>query len=450
VIAPRLLMLAFLLFLTVIGLQYVSKIRHSEHDSRSALLRWRPQLLELQDGVDIWAKYAYPNPPMMALILLPIEQLPPLTGAILWFCLKAAMAVLAILVVSSMLDAGETPFPTLGKAIAVGLSLRPIEGDLVHGNVNLFILLLLALSLSAYCRRKDTLAGILLGLSIACKVTPGLFILYFLWKRAWKTLLGTALGLGVFVLLVPALALGWAENLTYLQSWHRQMVAPYAAGVVSSEHKNQSLPGLLHRLLSDEPSFSTYVGEEKVTLQTHNLASLPPETVQGIIIGCMALFGLLAMASCRTPTESRRGVLLVAEFGFVILGMLLFCERTWKHHCVILLIPFSVIAYAVTTAEVSRRLRWCLAGGLIAAGVLMLSTSSGHLDAQVEAQGRLGKLAQVYGAYVWMFLILLVCLVAMLCGPKLAFHFRWLRIRCLQDRLGREPTCPPTQPQLQP
>ena len=30
------------------------------------------------------------------------------------------------------------------------------------------------------------------------------------------------------------------------------------------------------------------------------------------------------------------------EFSVVVLGMLLFCERTWKHHCVTLLLPFTV------------------------------------------------------------------------------------------------------------
>ena len=45
------------------------------------------------------------------------------------------------------------------KGLAVLLSLRPIEGDLVHGNVNLLILFLIVASLYAYCRRRDGLAA---------------------------------------------------------------------------------------------------------------------------------------------------------------------------------------------------------------------------------------------------------------------------------------------------
>ena len=107
---------------------------------------------------------------------------------------KALLALSTVLMVLSLLDAPECPFPLWGKFLAVGLSLRPIEGDLVHGNVNLFILFLTASSLYAFCRYREYPAGLLLGLAIACKLTPALFIPYFLWKRAWKTLLGTSLG----------------------------------------------------------------------------------------------------------------------------------------------------------------------------------------------------------------------------------------------------------------
>ena len=95
----------------------------------------------------------------MALILNPFMQFAPLPGSILWFYAKILMAMTSILIVLSMLDDPKRPFPMWGKAVAAGLSLRPIEGDLVHGNVNLFILFLVAISLYAFCQRRDTWPG---------------------------------------------------------------------------------------------------------------------------------------------------------------------------------------------------------------------------------------------------------------------------------------------------
>jgi len=403
----RWLMLALGLFLIVVHIQYALKLAHSEHGMRSAFLRWRIQLEDLDEGVNVWEKYAYPNPPIMALILKPFMELPPLLGASLWFACKGLLAMAAVIGVLGLLDTPARPFPWWGKTVAVALCLRPIAGDLVHGNVNLLILFLIVATLVAYVQRRDTLAGVLLALSIACKLTPALFLLYFLWKRAWITLLGAAAGLIVFVLVLPAVAFGWTENLDYLRSWHNQMIAPYAAGIVSSEHKNQSLPGVLHRLLTEEPSFSDYDGNRRVVLDTHNLASWDRQTVQGIVLVCMGLFVLAAMRFCRSTSQERPTLRVTAEFSVVVLGMLLFCERTWKHHCVTLLLPFAVLAFGVAAPTVSRGVRWYFGVTLALVALLMLSTSTGIMDRDVEASDRFGKVAQVYGAYVWAFLLLL-------------------------------------------
>ena len=103
-------------------------------------------------------------------------------------------------------------------------------GDLTHGNVNLFILFLVALGLYAIRRQRDYLGGATIALAIACKVTPALFIPYFVWKRAWKTLAGIAVGLVLFLVLIPSLLLGFARNWELLHSWTDQMVTPFVVG----------------------------------------------------------------------------------------------------------------------------------------------------------------------------------------------------------------------------
>ncbi|MSU80064.1 MAG: DUF2029 domain-containing protein [Gemmataceae bacterium] len=403
-------------------LQYSMKIRHADQPNRSAFLRWRGQLAELSDGVNVWDKYAYPNPPIMALILRPFHALPPFWGAATWFLCKAALALAAIWAVLSLLDASALPFPLWGKLLAVLAALRPIEGDLVHGNVNLFVLALVVACLVAFHRRRDGIAGVLLGLAIACKLTPALFLGYFLWKRAWCTLGAATASLAAFSLILPALFLGWQDNLTYLQSWHEQMVAPYAAGVVTSEHKNQSLPGVLYRMLSDSPSFSGYEEDRKIILDTHNIASLPRPVIQGVIIACMGGFVALSLWHLRSGCVDRDALVLAAEFGIVVLGMLLFCERTWKHHCVTLLIPFAVSAYCVSAAGFARSLRWQVGVPALVALLLLLLTTSGIFDRHVNSDERVGKLAQVYGAYVWAFLLLLFAMCRVLVTSSLTAH----------------------------
>lgn len=404
----RWFILALLVVFAAASVQYTVKI--TKKDSASAIQRWRDQLLSLDDGDDIYLRYTYPNPPIMALMLRPIAALPPLTGALVWFYVKAGLTLLALVWAFRLVETPEQPFPPWAKALAVLLSLRPILGDLMHGNVNLLILFLVVGGLYAYRRGCDGLCGLTLALAIACKVTPALFVPYFLWKRQWKVLAGCAVGLVLFFWLVPGLVLGFEENGRLLHSWTEQMVKPFLVSgkVFYSEYCNQSLPGLLFRLGTHSASFSTYVNNVYVPLEYHNVVELNPAAASGLVRVCMVLFAALGVWACRTPPTPRAGWRLSAEFSLVLLGMLLFSERTWKHHCVTLLLPFCVLCYYLAVCKPGPRLRGYLIGTLTSVALLMMATSTG------PGIDRAGKLAQVYGAYVWGCLLLTAALVVVL------------------------------------
>jgi hypothetical protein len=419
-----------LLFFVALSVQYSFKVRVDEHrDNRSAILRWRDQILDLDRGVNIFEYYNYPNPPIMVLLLEPIVHLPPLVCSLVWFYLKVAMVVAAVALTLRLVESPERPFPAWAKALTVVLSLRPIMGDLSHGNINIFILFLVVAALFAYRHRREPLAGLLLALAIACKVTPALFVPYFLWKRSWRTLAGCAAGLVLFFWLVPGLFFGMERNATFLHSWYERMIAPFVFnGAITPEHNNQSLPGVLIRLLTKEPSFTHYEDDHYVADAFYNVADLDPALVRLLIKGCMLAFALAAVWACRTPTTPRHGWRLAAEYSLVVLGMLLFSERTWKHHCVTLLLPFGVIAYWLATQRAGLAVRAYLVGTLAVVALLMASTSTGMAD-ELEA---IAKVAQTYGAYVWAYLLLVVALVVLLRRRDSAVQ--------AQQHVGTEPT----------
>ncbi len=115
------------------------------------------------------------------------------------------------------------------------LSIRPIVLDLQHGNVNLFILFLLVVALFAYQKGRGAVAGLVLGLAIACKLTPALFLPYLLWKRSWRALGGCLAGVVLFLWpgVVPAVVLGAGENQHQLRQWYES----YGGAIRGTEHK---------------------------------------------------------------------------------------------------------------------------------------------------------------------------------------------------------------------
>jgi alpha-1,2-mannosyltransferase len=424
--------LALALFFAALSIPYGIKAWHNG----SAFQRWQPQISALGDGVDIAQRFNYPNPPIMALLLYPLARLPAaaqelgvpekaasLMAALCWFYIKAGLTLLSFRWVFQLVEEPSRPFPSWAKCLTILLALRPIMSDLQHGNVNLFILFLVVAALFAYRRRRDVAAGLMLGLAIACKVTPALFVPYFLWKRSWKALAGCAVGLALFLWpgLAPALFMGWDRNEHHLVSWYYDMVHPFIIeGKVTSEHHNQSLPGLVARLATHSPSFSTYINDQYTPTHYDNWLDLSPAQARWLVKGCMGLFALMVAGVCRTPTRQREGWRLSAEFSIVLLGMLLFSERTWKHHCVTLVLPFAVICYYLATAAPSRGLRAYLIGSLAATMALMAATSNTASDgaAHTERLYQLfAKQAQVYGAFVLAYFVLLAALIVLLRRP---------------------------------
>lgn len=436
------LVLGLLLIFVACSIHYSTSKVLDPSGKRSAFLRWREIVLDLGDGINVYDSlhYQYPNPPIMGLILYPLALLPPVVGALAWFYLKVGMALAALYWAFRLVENPNQPFPLWARVVTVLLTLRPILGDLTHGNVNLFILFLVMAGLYAFRHSREAMGGGMIGLAVACKVTPALFLPYFVWKRSWKAVAGGIGGLVFFLFVVPGGILGWSHNADLLQSWYAKMVKPYvvdglvvsADGTVVSAHPNQSLPGICYRLLSENPAFEKLRAGENEASRFHNLASLSHSGVRWLLKSCTVLFVLAVLWTCRTPTpwtmsrgqrkagtcpnpaNTAPGTLLSAEFSMIMLGMLLFSERTWKHHCVLLVLPVAVLCYLIATGHMSKGLRVYLASTLVLVGLLMSSTSTGLL----MPWENLAKMAEVYGAYVWANLLLLIALIIVLCRSE--------------------------------
>lgn len=385
--------------------------------TRTAILRWKPQIESLDRGINIYEAFNYPNPPIMALILRPIVAFPPTATAALWFLLKVGMAVLMVVWSIRFVRGNGPPLPDAAVGIAIVLALQPILGDLAHGNVNLFIAAVVFAALELFRRSFDVSCGIVLALAIACKVTPALFLPYFVWKRSWKAVLGTFIGLGLWLAVVPGEILGWDANQTLLTGWFDRMVKPFVIeGKITSEHPNQSIPGVVFRLFTNEPSFIAY-GEDgngpPEGADYHTLVNLGTTPAKGIVKALTLGFGLLIILLCRTRTYGegrvRSGLVLSAEWSLILLGMLLFSERTWKHHAVTLILPLLVLSVAASQSE-SRPLRMICWACLGLAAILMFGQSA--------VPERMQDLALVYGTVTFAFLALTFGIAAVLISER--------------------------------
>jgi alpha-1,2-mannosyltransferase len=366
-------------------------------DHRSAFVRWRPQVLQFWSGVNIYDKMLFPNPPIMPISLYPLMVLPTVTGAMCWFAIKVAMTTAVLLMCFEIVKpTGRTSFPPMLRSLILLLSLRPILGDLHHGNNNLLILFLVMSMYYAWRKGWDVAAGLLLALATSYKVTPALFFIYFAYKRQWRTLTWGMLGLGIFLIIVPGVVIGPRFNGECLGMWFDRMITPFVVkNASSSQEMNQSLLAVLMRLLTNLiPGHGRYDPHLDV-----NVISLPAWMVAYLFKAlAVGMLGLLAFL-CRTKTTDRRDPRLLGEISLIVLTMLFLSERSWKHHYVTMVLPYSFLVGEFFSNRLGPRSRALLVGTWALTFSLMAAASADIGSFFAEGQGH--EIAQGYGSFLW-------------------------------------------------
>jgi len=185
--------------------------------------------------------YSYPL--FFAHLMRPLALLPAATSALLFAALSAAALGIAV---ALLLGSMPTLSPRLGLiwGLCIGLS-PPIAGSLYVGQVNLIVLLLIALAF----RRKAT--GPMLAIAGAIKLFPaaGLLALAVRGRREWRGIVSGSALLAV-LLIVPTLLTpkaGFGARLT-------ELVAP------DPYWTNVSLNGWLSRLAPRTASAQLFPG----------------------------------------------------------------------------------------------------------------------------------------------------------------------------------------------
>ncbi len=349
---------------------------------KTALGRWIPTAELLTQPPPIDSPYGsgqwFPTPPLMLISLVPLTKLGYTGAAIARAALKIVGIFLAMAFVIKGLGRESFSVPVGVMVAAAIFSVRPLISDLQHANLNIFMMVWLALAWAMYVRGHDFWAGLFLALAIVTKLTPALALIYFAYKRAWRVCIGAAIGLVLFFVVLPGLYLGFDRNTEYLHSWYEMLVAPFLIQrYAATEIANQSLYGVALRLLSNAHLLTVEQMPVKDALAAGMEDMARPVTTMGALLRPAISLSILAALGwlCRSKVASRRDPRLLLEFGLVLLAMLLLSERTWKHHATTLPIVFLGVWYALTCFPLSDRFR---AGYVIGLGVqlflLVLST----------------------------------------------------------------------------
>ena len=273
-------------------------------------------------------------PPLAAIAFGPLAMvsLPAASVAVTAVTLLSAMA--SVWLVLTRLDVADrvTRWWLAAGIVAVSVTmLEPIRANFSFGQINVVLMTLVI----ADCvpRRTPWPRGVLLGLAIALKLTPAVFLLYFLLRRDVRSAL-TAVGSFAGTTLL-GFALAWRDSVEY---WTTTVRHTDRIGTATL-NTNQNAAGALARMGLSE-----------------SLRSMLWTAV------CLAVLTLTVWAVRRVLAagEPTLALICVALFGLVVSPV------SWSHHWV-----WALPALTVTAVAGYRRRNAALIA-LTAAGIALM------------------------------------------------------------------------------
>lgn len=261
-------------------------------------------------GSGLYTPQVYP--PTEFIFFLPFSIFPLRFSSDLYTILSIGSFVIALLMLSQTF---RVRFFSTTNLILMGFGfvMFPAKFTLGMGQVNMFILLLLASCLWLLNKKRDIEAGLVLGISIQIKMFPLFLPIYFLLKLKTKIILGIIItfttGLIMTFIFIP-----WDIISEFLK------IFPSLLSSWKLDYYNQSLAGFIGR------SFGT--GELATILKQ----------ITTIILILMTFFVILKNKKTDFLTIS-------LIFGVLINLNIIINTFSWQHHFVWLIIPFYATVF---------------------------------------------------------------------------------------------------------
>ena len=292
-------------------------------------------------------------PPFFSVVSIPVALLDnfnPYLSRFLWLSLSVFAMYLVVRIVTKMalqrkliiyplLPSGLLPpdkihFLHFAIIIPVLLSFRYILDNLANIQINIFMLLIVLMSLHFFIKRKEVLGGLILAFGISIKVYPVFLLLYFVVKREFSIVLFTLIFTILFAL-VPFLIYGYEQTLEYYSFWYHQNVEPFA----SVAHKNQSFFSMMRSLLTHESPGLNQPLNQEIYL---NIIDLSIEQVKVVSYALIAIAGSFVIYLFRDKLSSRSSMKSFLEYSFILTITPILSPLAWKAFFIFLFPAFFI------------------------------------------------------------------------------------------------------------
>ncbi|MFM9005899.1 MAG: glycosyltransferase family 87 protein [Flavobacteriales bacterium] len=197
----------------------------------------------------------YKYSPFACLPFIPLAMMPYTLASVLYYLLITATIIFFSLRIAGYVQQLSRSEFSLRLPILAGIFLIDhLERELHLGNINLFLLVLLFEAYKALKSNNGIKGGVLYGIVLLFKPHFLLLLPYLLWKKQSRASI-FSLGIVVLGILLPALAIGWNQNIHLVRQWLTAMSDHNMALQLSPN----TIYGLINRIFLDSQAGSWLV-----------------------------------------------------------------------------------------------------------------------------------------------------------------------------------------------
>lgn len=310
-------------------------------------------------------------PPSAVLFFAPFAALGHTGFAVVWNALNAALVLVIPALALGAMTGRVRGHPVWWYLLPALASFRILETNATLSQSNLVIGAWCMLGIYFLRRARPGWAGLAIAVGAAIKVTPGLFGVYFLWRRRWGAAAAAAGGAILFFGLLPALVHGPRELVRQYETWRY-----YANALVNPPPKQydyahgQSVKSAMLRLLTKSNARKPGKGPYYV-----NVLELDAAAVKRVAPALSLAVLAVLLAVCRNPVAPREAPGPYLEMGLVLVAMLLMSPYVRKAHYAVLYPAVCLSTAALLADQVPRHAGRRLKQGLVVFAVGLNATA---------------------------------------------------------------------------
>jgi hypothetical protein len=259
--------------------------------------------------------HRYLYAPVVTFLFVPLAPLPRIPAGVIWYAANLWLLWASLGLIERMVFRESRPPPGF-RLIVVLFSLRFIDNNLGHGQINILLFWLVLVAYDAAGRGKTWWAGLALAGAIAMKFYPAVLLFHLALARRWRFLATTLLA-GAALLVLPAV--WWGD--AYPDELGRWLgVVRDQAGHYDVANKiNQSIAAFAHRLFSP---------------------NIAPDAAIALHAAFLVVLAIVALRSRRTePPEGEDA----AALALYLLYGTVASQYSWKYYFVALMLPAAVV-----------------------------------------------------------------------------------------------------------